>query len=240
MSSADDLYALYKLHLVDAAIVDLRKRAASFDPTREQRAAIEAFKPEWESARAEAASLHAEQTDLELTTRSLDEKIKKIDKDLYGGKIVNPREVENLQKEIEAIKAQRSRLDSRILEIWEIAPGAKARAEEAEKKMATLRTLYEQRKQEGLRLKAELESEYKLAAAKRSGLAKAVPVGLLAQYDAIRQRQGGIGMAEILDNGSCSRCGTILPTKTVLNVRESKVETCETCHRILFVVMPEP
>jgi uncharacterized protein len=239
MASADDLFALYKLHLVDSTIAEIKKKAAAFDPTREARLAIEAFKPEWERVRGEALALHAEQTDLELQQKSIEEKIKKMDKELYGGKVVNPREVENIQKEIQHLKDKRATMDSGILEIWDQLPPAKARGEKVDQQMAVLRAAFEKKKQEALSAKAELEQDYTKKSAARAGLAKAVPIALLTQYEAIRKKMGGVGMALVNDGKSCSGCGTILPTKTLLMVSESKMVTCETCHRILFVLMPD-
>ena len=61
-----------------------------------------------------------------------------------------------------------------------------------------------------------------------------VPAGLRAKYDAIRNRQGGIGMARIGKKGNCEMCGTSLPTKVIEDVKDDRTVTCEECHRILY------
>src|SRR5688500_809412 len=110
-----DLRKLWKLHLIDTAILEIRARAAALDPGKRIQAQIDALAKELEASPAK--TLGAELSDLELQQKGIASKIAKIEKDLYGGKIVNPREVENLQKEIEALRRQRAGLDERILEL---------------------------------------------------------------------------------------------------------------------------
>src|SRR5690348_7343349 len=97
-----DLRKLWKLHLIDLSLLEIRKRAAALDPGRKMQGELAALNAVYEAKTAHVKTLSGEQTDLELQQKSIDEKLKKIDKDLYGGKVVNPREVEALQKEISA------------------------------------------------------------------------------------------------------------------------------------------
>src|SRR5947209_4308261 len=99
--SETDLRNLWKLHLVDYQLLEIRKRAAALDPGKRLMAEIAALNMQLEAKAAHLKTLHGEQTDVELQQKSLDDKLKKIDKELYGGKIVNPREVEAFQKEIQ-------------------------------------------------------------------------------------------------------------------------------------------
>src|SRR5689334_9375648 len=127
---SSELRRLYKLHLVDQALLEIRKRAAALDPGKKTAAEIQALQKELDEGPAKR--LHSELTDLELKQKGFQDKIAKFEKDLYGGKIVNPREVEAIQKEIGILKRQRGELDERILEIWEELPPAKEKAEKAE------------------------------------------------------------------------------------------------------------
>lgn len=233
MASADLLH-LWKLHQIDAALVDIRARAAALDPGRGLMAKIEAAQKKAAETSAKAKALSGEQTDLELQQKSIDEKLKKINNDLYGGKFVNPREVEAYEKEIVALKRQRGDMDVRILELWELVPPAKEAAEADSKAVEELQSELKQHQKKALATKSQLEEEFKTIGAKRSAAAKEVPPSLLARYDAIRQRHGGIGMSRIAKNRTCGQCGTSLPTKVIEDVKEDKMVTCEQCHRILY------
>lgn len=233
MASADLLH-LWKLHLIDAALHEIRNKAAALDPGRAIMARLESAQRKLEEVGGQAKALHAEQTDLELKQKTIDEKIKKFDKQLYGGQVVNPREVEAINKEIAILKKQRSEMDVRILELWELVPPAQAKAHEAQKEVDALKSELMEFQKEALKLKAQLESEYKQTGSKRAAAAKEVPAGLLARYDAIRQRYGGIGMSRITKRGTCGACGTSLPTKVIEDAKDDRLVTCEECHRILY------
>lgn len=232
---SDALWRLWKLHLVDHAILEIRARAAALDPGRKILAEIQELETQYAEVGGRAKALHQEITDAELQTKTIDEKLKKIDRDLYGGKVVNPREVEALQKEIEMLKAKRSELDERILELWELHPPAKAAADAVEQAIAKKKLELADHQRKALQLKTQLEKAFKERSAERPLVAKNVEAPLLARYDMIRQKQGGVGMAKLKPNDTCEECGMTIPRKTVLAVREDgAVQTCESCHRILY------
>jgi predicted nucleic acid-binding Zn-ribbon protein len=230
-----DLRNLWKLHLIDASLHEIRQRAAALDPGRKLQSEIAALTAEHDSKAGAAKALSGEQTDLELQQKAIDEKLKKIDKELYGGKVVNPREVAALQKEIAALKSKRGDMDGRILELWEELPPIKKAADEVSAQLQAKQKEMDEYQKKLAQYKATLETEFKERSAKRGPLAQAVPPALLARYDAIRQKYGATGMANVSKNGSCEACGTNLPAKLIEGAKEGRIVTCEACHRILYV-----
>jgi|SRR5947209_8019749 len=230
----DDLRKLWKLHLVDLGLHEIRKRAAALDPGRKIQGELAVLTADFDTKNAALKSLTSEQTDTELQQKSLDDKLKRIDKELYGGKVVNPREVATLQKEVATLKNHRGDLDVRLLELWEEIPPARVLAEESGKKVAAKKQELDEYQKTVFKLKAQLEAEFKERAAQRPIAAQEVPPALLARYEAIRKKYDGIGMARISKTGSCEACGTRLPTKVVEDVKDGRVVTCEACHRILY------
>lgn len=228
-----DLRNLHKLHLIDTAILDIKKRAANLDPGRAIQTEIAKLT---EKRDAEAKELHAyigEQKDLELRQKGIDDKIKKIDADLYGGKIVNPREVENLQKEIANLKAQRNKYDDRLLELMELIPPAQKALEPEEKAIAAKQNELQQFQKKVVVEKKKLEEEYRVQLAARPVAEKAVTPAMLAKYNAVKLKAGGIGMADVRKN-ACAACGMNLPPKLIEGAKEGRMVVCEACHRILY------
>jgi len=142
--------------------------------------------------------------------------------------------VDALQREIGLLKKKRGDIDSRVLELWEEIPPVKAVADEVAQRVAAKKKELDEYQKNVLKFKAQLEAEFKERAERRPVLAKEVPAALLARYEAVRQRLGGVGMAEVTKTGACGSCGTSLPTKVVEDAKEGKVVTCEACHRILY------
>lgn len=233
--AAGDIRKLWKVHLVDQAILEIRKRAASIDPGRRIQAQIEILNKELAERDGLAKTLSGELTDLELKQRQIDEKIKKFDKDLYGGKVVNPREVENIQREIEALKRQRGEMDVRLLELWDLVPPAKQESAGTQKAIDERRAELSVHQHKAVQEKQKLEAEFKKNMAERPSAIEEVPRAMLDRYESIRQKNGGIGMARIIaKTGTCEMCGLKLPTKTVEAAKEERLVTCEGCHRLLY------
>lgn len=228
-----ELLRLWKLAQIDNALNDIRKRAAALDVGKTIAAEVQ----QWEAKEAEVGgnyrSLHAEQKDLELQQQGIEDKLKRIDKEMYGGKVTSSREVATLEKEIEALKRQRDRNDERLLELMEVVPPAQARAKKVQDGLEDAKARLVARKKQALQDKANLESEFKRLTAARPEAAKGISPTLLARYDGIRQKAGGVGMVEV--NGrSCGGCGTQFPERTLQALKEDKVATCEACKRILY------
>lgn len=233
-----DLAKLYKLHQVDAAIVEIRKRAAALDPGRELIARIAAITKDHEAKQAEAHRISAEVSDTELSQKALEDKIKKFDKELYGGSVVNPKEVEAIQKEIVFLKKQRSDLDEKLLGLWDLLPTAQKAEEQSRELLDRANAALMLHQKEVMKVKTELESEFKKQNALLPELVKNVDSALLKQYNSIKERAGGIGMSEITPKGTCGKCGTVLPERVLVAVKEDKLTICESCHRILFSPVP--
>lgn len=231
---ADDLFKLWKLHEVDAAIAELRAKAAALDPGRKLMAeikALEAKKAETEKAYHE---LHGEQSDLELKQKSITDKIKKIDADLYGGKIVNPREVEAFQKDIEMLKKQREDHDARIMELWELVPPAKKTVEEADKAIEDKKAELKEYQKKVMVFKGQIEEAFKKRMGERPEAANGIPPSMLARYEAIRQKADGVAMTRINKGGFCGTCGMHLAEKLIEGAKEGRIALCEGCGRILY------
>lgn len=228
-----ELRKLWQLHQIDASLLEIQKRAAALDPGKSIMAQIKALEAELGEKGDAAKALHAEQTDLELQQKGNEDKLKRIDKELYGGSVVSPREVEMLEKEIESLKRRNSDIDTRLLELMEVVPPAQETARAIEKKIHAAKVQLKEHQKKALELKAELEANYKRFTAARPKAAAEVEKILLSRYEAIRQRHGGVGMADA-KKGSCGACGTLLPERTMTLLKDDQVAMCDNCHRILY------
>ena len=231
--SGHGLFALYKLHLVDSALYDIKKHAQALDVGKEEQAQIKELEADPDGTLTTYRALSVELKDRELEQKSLEDKIKKLDTDLYSGKVVSPREVANIEKDKASIIEQRGKIDSRILELWEILPEAKEVAAHVEGQIATLKDAIAKKQAKAKAEHEKLQVEFKAKAALRPSLVKNVPPQLLAQYDKLREKLG-VGMALVTREHRCSVCGMHVPEKAFTYILEDKVIQCENCRRILF------
>lgn len=228
-----DLRALHKLHQIDEALVEIKKRAAAMDPGRAIQAAIQQAEAARNTVAEPLHALQVEQKELELRNDSIREKLKRIDGELYGGKVVNPREVENLNREIETLKAQISRNEDRLFELLELIPPLEAKLPPYDEAIQRGKKKLAEHQKGLLEIKTQLETEFKTRSAQRPGATEGIPLMMLNRYEEIRKKAGGIGMADVKGR-SCGMCGTLLPEKSIEFAKEGRIVTCESCHRILY------
>ncbi len=228
-----DLRKLWNLHLIDEALHGIRSRAGALDPGRKIIKEIDALQAACDEIAKTSTELHSEQTDLELKQASISEKMKKIEKSLYGGMIISPREVEAYQKEIEMLRKQRSEMDDRLLELIEIVGPAQAETDKAKKLVDAKKAELQQYQKQIVVEKSRLEGAYKEASAQRAFATAEVPPVLLNRYEPIVKKHG-TGMARITKGRSCEACGLQLGEKIIEMVKDERPVPCEACHRILY------
>jgi predicted nucleic acid-binding Zn-ribbon protein len=230
--------ALLEVQAHDTRLDQLRHQLDAL-PTREQRdGAAEALAATRASIEAEAAArdeLARAQKRLDDEVELLEAKRKGFDAKLYGGTVSNPRELQDLQEEIEALGRRISQLEDEELAIME-------QVEPIEARLAELTTT------EGQRQAVLADAEERLAAAEaeidelvaaeveaRRATAAAVPTELIAEYDKLRTARGGVGVARLVGS-QCGGCHLTLSAMEVARLRklpEGELAHCEECGRLL-------
>lgn len=143
-----------------------------------------------------------------------------------------------LQTEIEAAKAAIGDLETDILTL--MVEGDQVASEE--KAISTELKVEEGKDRSEIAAfendKKGLESRQATEKSKRDALAPTVPEEVLKHYEHLRKRKpGGAALAPVLKN-LCGGCRIILPPQVVVEVvKAATLQTCEACHRILY--MPE-
>jgi predicted nucleic acid-binding Zn-ribbon protein len=230
MTSAADLFGLQEIDLSRdarrALIADIESR---LDESEELVAARERL----QTAEAEVDALRREQREIEQQSQDLDARVAPIETKLYDGSVRNPKELTDLQKEVDHLKARRGELDEQglsLIERFEEAQAELARSREAlqhaehtwRQDLAELRATSERAQREMARLDEERE--------KRVAMMDRAPLGL---YEALRPKKNGRAVARI-ERGACQGCRLSLPTHIVQKARSSlNLVQCPSCERIL-------
>ncbi|MEI7577517.1 MAG: hypothetical protein WCK51_11525 [Armatimonadota bacterium] len=232
MASAE-LMRLHKLHEIDRAILQIRKRAAAMEEGVKLQALAERAKANFAEANAKYHEKHGEQRDLELANQQIADKVLSIEKQLFGGKITNPKEIEALEHQKARLIANQSVNDEKILVYWDEVPPLKSAAEEAKKQAEAAIKKFADWRTMAATQKAELEMRFKELSSQRPALAKTIGPALIGRYDAIRAKHH-VGMADVTHEKTCEECGSTIPEMVMVQLIEDKVVVCEGCSRILY------
>ena len=162
-------------------------------------------------------------------------KIEQAESSLYGGNVKNPKELQDLQKDIVSLKKHLTTLEERQLE-------SMVKAETADNELLGAKSELE-------KIKIRLGSEHGKLLEEQSALFKQLeklteereaaitPIesGLLQIYEGLRQQKRGVAVVEVIDN-ACTACGTTINASFQQNARSQKqLVNCPSCGRIIFV-----
>jgi len=183
----------------------------------------------------EDSDLGREQSKLEADIDLVRSRMQKDQQRLDAGQVSSPRELENLQSEIESLKRRQGDLEDDELEIMEKREVVQSRLQELRDERERLVVELNDAEQRRDVAFAEIDAEREKTTQQRDELAATLPADLLALYDKVRGSSAGVGAAA-LHRGRCEGCHLQLNTTDLNRLREApedEVLRCEECRRIL-------
>ncbi len=160
-------------------------------------------------------------------------KITTVEKQLYSGRITNPKELASLQQEVNTFKAKRDQIENKALEIIDQVELAETNVVATSDEIKKLEGEWHNRQQQ---LTAEIEqlkgklSELKQ---KRQLLTDEFDPQAVDRYENIR-KQRGQAVARV-EQGICRGCRISLSSSELQQARGDNLIQCGSCGRILFL-----
>ena len=223
---------LYDLQQLDTEIRTKKQRLGEVLRLQKDPPALVAAR---EAAAAADAELHlwrARHKDLTLEIAGVADKAKRSEERLYSGAVKVPKELTDLQHEVEALGRRRAALEDEELKVMMAvderqAISAKAAAEVerlAGEFNASVATLKVEQQNLGVHLSKLIE--------KRGRQAALAQPALLKSYDQLIQEKRGLAVAG-LRGSKCQACQMTHSGTTIRAAAEGKIVRCDSCGRIL-------
>jgi predicted nucleic acid-binding Zn-ribbon protein len=160
-------------------------------------------------------------------------KIKQTDAKLYGGKIRNPKELQDLQDEYEALKRFLSVLEDRQLECMLDVDEKNDQMVAAQDVLHKSLEKYQRLDNQLTLERFKIEEENQKFELKRISKSEFIPEDDLRIYERLRKQRFGVAISMVNDR-ACSACGATLTAALAQSARSpSQITYCETCGRIL-------
>ena len=225
---------LYRLQQVDSQIDQIQARLRAIQETLENDVALRAANEHFTVATGSHKEAERLLKQSEADVEKLQIKIEQTEASLYSGKVHNPKELQDLQKDGDSLKRYLETLEERELE-------AMITVETAEKELQTAKTGLERvqsrLKEQHKDLAQESETLHKHLErlnSERQAVVTDIASQALAVYDQLRKQKRGLAITTIADN-SCEACGTTLTASQQQSARStSQLFRCPTCGRILY------
>ncbi len=236
MPTAAPATLLYRLQTIDLALAKGHARLKAIEDTLGQDVSVATARSALAAIEAQLAEWQTRARNLSLEIDSLSEKRDTAEKRLYSGIITNPKEMTDLQRDIEALQRQRVKLDDdraeAELEIEQVQNNQRV----AQNTLAQAEAAFAQSQTGLIAEKAQLTAEQATNARRRQEAVAPIPPATLARYEELRTKKRGIAVAALKD-GSCTVCGVEQTTMLTQQVRSGQqLVLCHSCGRILALI----
>lgn len=235
MTAGEDLVSLMERDLAIAraekaldelpeklAVLQLRKRLKEIEAVAEKARAYQ--------RKAEA-----------LVSRSNDEAASvqaKIDAEqakVLSGEISNPKELQSLTRELDALKRRKDAIEHEELGLMEKAEAGEGQVAKIEATLAEGQLREKQLIEEFKSSGGKLQTEVGRLKRERSSVVESMDATLLARYEKLRDAKHGIAVG-VLSGDICSACRTQIPANQAQAIIAGpEIAECPNCRRILVV-----
>lgn len=227
-------FKLFRLQQIDTQLDELRSRFAEIDRLLSDDKVLDEAKEALEDAKKAKEVGQKEVHQAEEEVKAQQAKLKENQGSLYGGKVTNTKELQDLQLEAEVLTRHLRAQEDLELEKMMRLEDQQSAVLAAE---ANLEAVLAQRGAEQRTLGSEqnqLNAELARLEDERQSGSSGIPKEELSVYDGLRKSKGGQAVAKV-KNKTCSACGAELSASLAEAARStSGMARCDNCKRILY------
>lgn len=224
---------LFRLEQLDAELDGRRAELAGIRRRLQRDPDMEAAEARLDQARVRAQEGATRQRRLEGELADVEARITRDHQRMYGGQIVDPRELSSLEKEMQAHAGRRDAVEEQLLAAMEELESVQQEVEDLSRAADDLRA---RRETDRPALQRQAESVTDALAglqAERDALAASIDERTMNHYLRLRKSSGHA--VSHVSNGVCQWCRVAIPPKDVQHARAGTLVACSNCARILYV-----
>lgn len=225
---------LYRLQHVDSQIDQIQARLKAIQQTLDNDAALRSANERFASAESTHRDAERALTLGESEVEKQRIKIEQTEASLYGGRVQNPKELQDLQKDVTSLKRHLETLEERELEAMIAAENTEKDLQAAKADLERVQANLKDQNRDLTRESETLRKDLDRLNSERQAVVTDIASQALGAYEQLRKQKRGLAITTIADN-SCEACGTTLTASQQQSARSaSQLFHCPTCGRILF------
>ncbi len=228
-------FQLYQLQQIDNTCDALRAEIQRLEGLLADQTALAEAEAALSAAKARLHRAQQAWRAAEAEAEAVRQKLRRTEDALYSGRVRNPKELQDLQREAEALKRLLAQREDAELETMLAAEEAELALQQAE---AHLAEQQHQRRQQTARWQGDLSEKQSALQAwekRRQALTASLPPETLQVYERLRQKRHGLAVSTVHES-ACDACGAPLTPQRLQAARGGDQLTfCATCGRILYV-----
>lgn len=230
----NEMSLLIDLQKIDSAVDELARKADEFTPLiQAKNAEIETLKKSAASAKEKLTGHQKKKKQLEVDAEAQDQLIRKHQNELAALK--SNEAYKAMLSEIDAAKAAKVKIEDEILVVMEALEADDRESKEIEKKFKAEEAGLRAQAQELEGKKSAAEAAVQTKKTERDAFAATIPAHSREQYDALRERKGGLAIVPLINGNNCGGCQMRIPPAKANDVKKAKAMIlCDVCSRILY------
>jgi uncharacterized protein len=228
--------ALYQLQQIELEAQQIQQRLAEIKTALGDNAAVQQAEADVHAIEEKLKPLRSKLRDLELETQSNSQKSKASEDRLYSGTVKNPKEMQDIQNEVDALKGRNTQLEEQTLDMMLNIEEVEDQLAQAEQTLAQTVSASEDENSDLVNEQKQLWARFEeLKAQHQTAIANIKPEDH-KMYETMKPRKGQRPVA-VMQGRSCTACGVeqTLEIERAVKRRDSLVK-CENCERILVRV----
>ena len=185
------------------------------------------------SERQRLEELKRQQHSLEWEIDDIATKLTATEDKLYSGSIGSPKELANLQHEVDGLKTRRSQLEDKALDIMEQVELATASVATISSQLKTVEAEWQSQQQQLSADMEQLKAVLSNLKHKRQTLSAEIDPRAVELYHELKEKKG-TAVAKV-EQGICRGCRISLSATELQRARSGSLTQCSSCGRILFL-----
>lgn len=231
MSQVLDLYRLQK---IDSRQEQISVRLGEIDRILAEDLELIQAQTQSEIAYNTLQNLRKDLKTIEGSVQTQQIKIEQSNAALYGGRIHNPKELQDIQSEVISLKRHLSTLEDQQIEVMIQVEQAEAFSDEMIHNLNSVQDKVRIKQNQLFEEQKILLKEIERLNTEHQSLVSFISPDYLKMYDRLRQQKKGLAITTATDS-SCDSCGaTLTPAEWQTTHSPNKITYCPSCGRILF------
>jgi len=225
---------LFQLQQLDLELDRLTNEHQAITTSLQGNAKLRKLRSEYEIAQEEWQASLQTQKDAEWTFEDLNNRLQQQEQRLYSGSVINPKELQSLQQEVQRLRAQQNRQEENILEVIDTTESLQETARLQQTILQQAEDAWQEEFTALTTREKQVEEQQRALREKREQIVASLNVDLVKRYETMRRTKQGRAVSKVEQN-SCQWCRVILTPSELQHVRiSSELQTCTNCGRILY------
>jgi uncharacterized protein len=234
VSGVSLIQTVLELHTLDQEWDEKARRYQAARQRLADRSTLEAQREAQQRRTEGVTHRNAMLRDAELELGNLQQKARDANAALYGGRIRQPKELEDLRQDGEYLKKRIAQLEDQVLTAMAEVEELESMAKEAAAELQTAEARWNSEHQALVPQAEALRIRLKELQGHRETLRATLGRAELALYDELRTKKAGAALAPLKD-GMCQTCRVTVPSRKIHLVEQGQtLALCEGCGRILY------